>query len=160
MPEQLGQNEGVLISTPIRRPDKSIFAALIRYFIKPPFLLHIIISHKHEKRDKLSKETPYIFAKNQIRMILRKGKDNAISRSMLKQITGMDDRTNRLIIEDLRCEGIPVMSSSSDKGYWLPQTVSEVEHYINENRHRAREISLMAGRAEAWLREHADELED
>lgn len=108
----------------------------------------------------MSKQTPYIFAKNQVRMILRKGKENAISRQRLKQITGMDDRTNRLIIEDLRCEGIPVMSSSSDKGYWLPQTVSEVEHYINENRHRAREISLMAGRAEAWLREHADELED
>ena len=83
----------------------------------------------------MTKETPYIFAKNQVRMILRKGKDNAISRPMLKQITGMDDRTNRLIIEDLRCEGIPVMSSSSDKGYWLPQTASEVEHYINENRH-------------------------
>ena len=129
-------------------------------FTKPPFLLHIIISHKHEKRDKLTKETPYIFAKNQVRMILRKGKDNAISRPMLKQITGMDDRTNRLIIEDLRCEGIPVMSSSSDKGYWLPQTASEVEHYINENRHRAREINLMAQRAEVWLREHADELED
>ena len=129
-------------------------------FTKPPFLLHIIISHKHEKRDKLTKETPYIFAKNQVRMILCKGKDNAISRPMLKQITGMDDRTNRLIIEDLRCEGIPVMSSSSDKGYWLPQTASEVEHYINENRHRAREINLMAQRAEVWLREHADELED
>lgn len=108
----------------------------------------------------MSKETPYIFAKNQVRMILRKGKENAISRPMLKQITGMDDRTNRLIIEDLRCEGIPVMSSSSDKGYWLPQTASEVEHYINENRHRAREINLMAQRAEVWLREHADELED
>lgn len=93
-------------------------------------------------------------------MILRKGKDNAISRPMLKQITGMDDRTNRLIIEDLRCEGIPVISSSSGKGYWLPQAVSEVEHYINENRHRAREINLMAQRAEVWLREHADELED
>ena len=83
----------------------------------------------------MSKETPYIFAKNQVRMILRKGKDNAISRPMLKQITGMDDRTNRLIIEDLRREGIPVMSSSSDKGYWLPQTVSEVEHNTNVHIH-------------------------
>jgi len=54
-------------------------------------------------------------------MILRKGKDNAISRPMLKQITGMDDRTNRNIIKDLRIEGIPIISVSSEKGYWLPE---------------------------------------
>ena len=64
----------------------------------------------------MSKETPYIFAKNQVRMILRKGKENAISRPMLKQITGMDDRTNRNIIKDLRIEGIPIISVSSEKG--------------------------------------------
>ena len=101
----------------------------------------------------MSKETPYIFAKNQIRMILRKGKDNAISRSMLKQITGMDDRTNRNIIKDLRIEGIPIISVSSEKGYWLPEENAEVEHCIKE-------LTLTVKGLEAWLREHADELED
>ena len=33
---------------------------------------------------------------------------------MLKQITGMDDRTNRNIIKDLRIEGIPIISVSSE----------------------------------------------
>ena len=127
---------------------------------KPPFLLHIIISHKHEKRDKLTKETPYIFAKNQIRTILRKGKDNAISRPMLKQITGMDDRINRNIIKDLRIEGIPIISVSSEKGYWLPEENAEVEHCIKETKHRIKELTLTVKGLETWLREHADELED
>jgi len=108
----------------------------------------------------LSKETPYIFAKNQVRMILRKGKDNAISRPMLKQITGMDDRTNRNIIKDLRIEGIPIISVSSEKGYWLPEENAEVEHCIKETKHRIKELTLTVKGLETWLREHADELED
>ena len=106
----------------------------------------------------MSKETPYIFAKNQVRMILRKGKENAISRPMLKQITGMDDRTNRNIIKDLRIEGIPIISVSSEKGYWLPEENAEVEHCIKETKYRIKELTLTVKGLEAWLREH--ELED
>lgn len=108
----------------------------------------------------MSKETPYRFGKSIIRLNLKKGRNNASSRSFLKSLTGLSDRENRCIIEDLRTEGIPVMSSSRHKGYWLPSTVSEVEEMISEYRHRAMMCNLMAGRFDLWLSEHVDELEN
>ncbi|MFR5079098.1 MAG: hypothetical protein ACLTDX_14220 [[Clostridium] innocuum] len=110
----------------------------------------------------MSKETPYIFAKNQIRMILRKGKDNAISRPMLKQITGMDDRTNRNIIKDLRIEGIPIMSvivRKKDTGCLQDSVRSRTLHQGNKTS-AIKELTLTVKGLESWLREHADELED
>lgn len=107
----------------------------------------------------MSKQTPYIFARNEVRSSLQKGKENAISRQRLKQITGMDDRTNRNIIKDLRIEGTPVISVSSEKGYWLPEKNAEVEHCIKETKHRIKELTLTVKGLEAWLKEHANDSE-
>ncbi len=107
-----------------------------------------------------NKETLYQFAKNSVRSHLQKGKKNALTRSDLRDITGFSDRANRNMIEDLRKEGLPIISTSSSKGYWLPETKDELSHYINEFRSRARECNMMAARAENYLNEHANELED
>ena len=73
-----------------------------------------------------------------IKLNLKEGKENAISRSTLKQITGVSDRTNRKAIELLiREDLVPICSYSSGKGYFIANTVEEAQHTLNERHKRA-----------------------
>lgn len=98
------------------------------------------------------------FWKNQIRLNLGKGEKNALTRSELKMIASPNDRTNRYMIDELRLEGVPIMSNSQSSGYWLAERKSEVTHYAKEMRKRAHEHNLRADIAERWARENESEL--
>ena len=76
--------------------------------------------------------------KEQILSALRTGKENAISRSELMELTGCNDRMNRRAIESLiRDDLVPVCSFSSGKGYFLARTVEDAQHALNERHKRA-----------------------
>lgn len=72
------------------------------------------------------------------------GKENAISRSEIVRITGINDRAIRLEIKALNAEltkhGEAILSSSSSKGYWRTANVQEMKHYLSESRHRRERI--------------------
>ena len=73
-------------------------------------------------------------------LLLRKGKTNAISRAELSAKTGLSDRNIRDNISKLRKQGIPVISNSDTKGYYIAETQEEFEHFIRENDKRAKDI--------------------
>ena len=98
-------------------------------------------------------------AKTLIRLCLKAGKENRTSRSTLRQLTGLCDRTNRLLIEEMRSEGIMICSNSQSNGYWYPTKISEVKHYINEMRKRSSGTDGKAMTAELWLIDHSGGLE-
>lgn len=60
------------------------------------------------------------------------GKQNAITRAELSKITGISDRAIRQQIKDYVSKGIPVLSSSRHKGYWIAENITEIEEYLNE----------------------------
>lgn len=103
-------------------------------------------------------KTPYGEAKDLVKAHLGTGKHHAISRQQLKQITKFDDRTNREIIRDLRLSGMPIMSSSDHKGYWLAESKDELLSFINEYNSRATECKRVAELANEYLNKHEEEL--
>lgn len=63
---------------------------------------------------------------------LKVGRANAVTRAELVNRTGKPDRANRKEIERLRREGVPIISASDGKGYWLAESVEEVERFLRE----------------------------
>jgi len=55
-----------------------------------------------------------------------------VTRKRLCQLTGLDDRTNREIIEQMRMKYIPVISTSSTSGYWLAKNRQECRNFARE----------------------------
>lgn len=76
--------------------------------------------------------------KEKILSALREGEENAINLCEMQRIAGLDNRSTRLVIENLRREGYVIISSN--KGYYFPKTLDEISHYINKESKRARSI--------------------
>lgn len=68
------------------------------------------------------------------------GKQNAISRERLSELSGMGDRAVRKAIQALREDGEIILSSSHGKGYWRSDDASEIGQYIAENKSRIRKL--------------------
>lgn len=86
---------------------------------------------------------------------LRKGEENAVSLAQMCRISGLDNRSTRLVIEALRRSGMVIISSN--KGYYLPGTLAEIRHYINKESKRARSIFYTIRSAKALERKIVDE---
>lgn len=69
---------------------------------------------------------------------LRTGEDNAVSLSEECRISGLDDRSTRLLIEYMRRHGQVICSSS--KGYFFPANKLELQRYVLCERSRANSI--------------------
>lgn len=65
------------------------------------------------------------------------GKENAISRQALSELTCLNDRANRQAIEDARRNGIKVISRSSSRGYYIADNDTDWLDFLNEHRRRA-----------------------
>ena len=90
------------------------------------------------------------------------GRQNAVSRTDLKRLTGIsDDRKIRDLIKQanriLAAEGRAILSSSGTKGYWITDDIKEMEAYLEESSRRSKNTvsktmilsgSLCAERAE------------
>ena len=77
--------------------------------------------------------------------LLGTGRESAITRRDLEQLTGLDGRSVRLLIERERRAGTPILADSTN-GYFLPASDDERAACVRSLRHRAREI-LTAARA-------------
>lgn len=68
------------------------------------------------------------------------GRDNRITREKLSRLTGRTDRLNRKAIEEARKAGIPVISSSYDRGYYIAETQEEIDSLLRETWARIRSL--------------------
>lgn len=64
------------------------------------------------------------------------GKENAVTKEYLMRMTGWDDRTVRREIKRLVKEGVPILSSSHHKGYWISNNLDELGKFIKETDNR------------------------
>ena len=75
--------------------------------------------------------------------LLGTGRESAITRRELEQLTGLDGRSVRLLIERERRAGTPILADSTN-GYFLSATDDERAACVRSLRHRAREILTTA----------------
>lgn len=68
------------------------------------------------------------------------GRENRITREELSRLTGRADRLNRKAIEEARKAGVPVISSSHDRGYYIAQSSSETDKLLREIWARVRSL--------------------
>jgi biotin operon repressor len=76
---------------------------------------------------------------------LHEGQENAIPLRDLVTLTGLDARTVRVMIQNERLRGAPILSDNS-RGYFLPGCEAERLRFVRSMEHRAGEI-LRAARA-------------
>jgi DNA-binding IclR family transcriptional regulator len=57
-------------------------------------------------------------------------RDNPLTREDLCYYTGLPDRQARRYIHELRTHGYPIVMNESGKGYWMADTMREVEIFI------------------------------
>ena len=60
------------------------------------------------------------------------GRENRITREKLSRLTGRTDRLNRKAIEEARKAGVPVISSSRGKGYYIAETQGEIDALLRD----------------------------
>lgn len=68
-----------------------------------------------------------------------KGRENAISREKLRQLTGLTDSKMRDLIRQARHD-VPIVNLQSGEGYFIPTKMEEIERYIAQEEHRAKSI--------------------
>lgn len=74
---------------------------------------------------------------------LSKGQENAVPLRYLKEVTGIDERTVRLMIQRERLAGVPILADNQT-GYYLPATQEEKQGCVRSMKHRADEIKRAA----------------
>ena len=89
--------------------------------------------------------------------LLGTGRESAITRRELEQLTGLDGRSVRLLIERERRAGTPILADSTN-GYFLPATDDERAACVRSLRHRAREILTTARAVERGKIEYEEGL--
>ena len=89
--------------------------------------------------------------------LLGTGRESAITRRELEQLTGLDGRSVRLLIERERRAGTPILANSTN-GYFLPATDDERAECVRSLRHRAGEILTTARAVERGKIEYEEGL--
>ena len=80
-----------------------------------------------------------------------KGKENAISKERLCNLTGLNERDVRSAIKRAVECGEPVLSSSGHKGYWYSEDIDEIEEFIRESDHRSNAITKTTAKLKKHL---------
>ncbi|MGM0409263.1 MAG: hypothetical protein ACQEQF_00770 [Bacillota bacterium] len=76
--------------------------------------------------------------------ILIKLQNGRVTREELKGVTGLTDRESRILINSMRKKGVPIISSSRQKGYWLAKDKTECKSFGKEILHRVKEEQAIA----------------
>lgn len=71
-----------------------------------------------------------------IEKYIPRGRDNAISRKDLVMLTGMDDRTVRACISQVRENGKPICANTVTGGYYMAETEEDIKHLLGDLRSR------------------------
>ena len=83
---------------------------------------------------------------------LRPGLQNATPRSELSGITGLSDRKIRDLIADLINEGNPILSNTSNGGYYYPDTIEECDRNISMLDNYIRSLAIRKNNILKWKR--------
>lgn len=75
--------------------------------------------------------------------LLLRGEKNALPMKYLKELTGLDSRTIRLMIQQERLSGTPICANNRS-GYYLPGSDLERVQCVKSMRHRSAEIARTA----------------
>lgn len=75
--------------------------------------------------------------------LLLHGQGNALPMRHMKELTGLDSRTIRLMIQQERLSGVPICADNRS-GYYLPGNDLEREQCVKSMRHRSAEIARTA----------------
>lgn len=81
------------------------------------------------------------------------GRENAVTRSQLRRITGLPDRTLRKAIQTARIEGIPILNDQSGRGYYISDNIDEIARQYHQNEHRAKAILVQQKHLRKRLKE-------
>ncbi|MGX8834005.1 hypothetical protein ACWG0P_07305 [Amedibacillus sp. YH-ame6] len=99
--------------------------------------------------------------KQQVLEALQHGSENAIDRYELARRLNTDERMIRRVVVSLIDEDeVPICSSSSYKGYFLPSSVDEVIHAKNERIKRAKSTFKCIATYNKYIREQTQEKMD
>lgn len=79
----------------------------------------------------------------QIVDLLNHGQENAIPLRQIAGLTNIDERTIREKIAAERLSGVPILSDNKT-GYFLPANEKEKERFVQNMKHRAKEIERAA----------------
>lgn len=83
---------------------------------------------------------------------LRPGLQNATPRSELSELTGLSDRKIRDLIADLINEGNPILSNTSNGGYYYPDTIEECDRNISMLDNYIRSLAIRKNNILKWKR--------
>ena len=84
--------------------------------------------------------------------LIPEGRENAISKAQLTEITGLSERSLRLAVAGERRRGKIILTDcSGTKGYYKPTNSGEVLAFIRSMRKRARETAAIADATERAL---------
>lgn len=84
--------------------------------------------------------------------LIPEGRENAISKAQLTEITGLSERSLRLVVAGERCRGKIILTDcSGTSGYYKPTNTGEVLAFIRSMRKRARETAAIADAVERAL---------
>ena len=83
------------------------------------------------------------------------GRENAVDRFRLMELTGLPDRKVRSLIEDARREGALIVNAQDGAGYYISEDLGELKRQLNTNHSRAMSILVQ----QKYLRRKIKELE-
>lgn len=82
--------------------------------------------------------------------LLSSGRENAVPLHRLEEITGLDGRSLRVLIQRERLQGAPILADNQN-GYYLPANDNEKAAFVRSMRHRAKEIQRAAEAVERGM---------
>lgn len=84
------------------------------------------------------------------------GAENAISRSELSRLCGLNDRQMRQEIENLRHNGATVLNMQDGNGYFVPseEDIEKVRAAYKTNERRAKSILHYNKNLKEWLKQY------
>ena len=83
---------------------------------------------------------------------LKAGITNSTPRSYLCDITGLSDRKIRDLIADLINDGSPILSNTSNGGYYYPDTIEECDRNISMLDNYIRSLAIRKNNILKWKR--------
>ena len=86
-----------------------------------------------------------------------RGKEHAISRQKLAEITGLNDSAMRKEIAKARRDTC-IINFQNGKGYYRPTDKAEVERYIRQEEHRAKSIFYNLQGAKNYLNQMENQM--
>lgn len=82
------------------------------------------------------------------------GKENAVTREQLCELTGLRDRAVRKLIEIARIEGAIIINEQDGAGYYISEDPKDIRRQMEINRSRA--LSIL--RQQKYLRRKLEEI--